>query len=194
MGRDEILGGPHFNPLYDEDYDGQVDAGNVEGTYSDSDAQDAVGGIVQSPLVYNGGTPEIILEYVGNLELDADGQIRVNPAAMAGQYLSEQSNTELSVNVGNGLEGDGADNIRVSGGEIAAGVLAEGPNPYQVALILNDDDELPFGAGNDVSVRYGASEDAFVWQDNNNGADRMELDRTTGDLDIEGALSEGSAL
>jgi hypothetical protein len=44
------------------------------------------------------------------------------------------------------------------------------------------------------TVRYDSSNDDLRWRDAENGQDRMALDRTTGNLRIEGSFTEGSAL
>jgi hypothetical protein len=63
-----------------------------------------------------------------------------------------------------------------------------------VNVDFGDDEELVFGATDDVSQRYAPSADDLRWQDTSGGQDRMALDRTTGNLTIEGTLSESASL
>lgn len=46
----------------------------------------------------------------------------------------------------------------------------------------------------DMDMGFDAGNDDLRWRDNTNETDRMALDRTTGNLTIEGALTEGAAL
>jgi len=63
-----------------------------------------------------------------------------------------------------------------------------------VDVDFGDNEQLQFGDDDDVSQRYGPSSDELRWQDASGGQDRMALDRTTGNLRIEGELSEGASL
>jgi hypothetical protein len=57
-----------------------------------------------------------------------------------------------------------------------------------------DDDPFYFGADEDIGIRYDATADTWVVADNTNTADRLELDRTSGNLDITGELTENASL
>lgn len=58
-------------------------------------------------------------------------------------------------------------------------------------VLISDDSGLPFGTDDDITVRYDSGNDTQSWRDEANSADRMEMDRTSGDLSIEGQLTEG---
>lgn len=81
--------------------------------------------------------------------------------------------------------------ITINGTDVSLGgsVSIEGGS-----IDLGDDEEGFFGTNNDMSIRYDSAADSYVWQDNTNGADRASLDRTTGDMSIEGTLTEGANL
>jgi hypothetical protein len=57
-----------------------------------------------------------------------------------------------------------------------------------------DGETTEFGSSGDMSERFDASNDELRWSDETNTADRMALDRTTGDLSIEGEITEGASL
>jgi len=83
--------------------------------------------------------------------------------------------------------------VFTTAGELTAGTALE-KSGQTFAFAAQDGEEVPFGTNADVTARYDANNDDLRFQDSTNTADRMALDRTTGDLTIEGALSEGSAL
>lgn len=56
-----------------------------------------------------------------------------------------------------------------------------------------DGNSLEFGADQDIGVAYVAGNDALEWSDVGTST-RMQLDRTSGNLNIEGSLTEGAAL
>ena len=58
----------------------------------------------------------------------------VEPADFAGSFISDEGSDLLGVNIGSGIEGDGSDNIRVSGGSIADTFLSEGSSPHQLQV------------------------------------------------------------
>jgi len=83
--------------------------------------------------------------------------------------------------------------VFTTAGELTAGAaLIKSGQTF--AFAAQDDEEVPFGTNADVTERYDAANDDLRFQDSTNTADRMALDRTTGDLSIGGSLSEGSAL
>lgn len=89
------------------------------------------------------------------------------------------TNDSLTITSGTGLSG---------GGTIALG----GSTTLDVSP--TDDEEIPFGSGDNITLRYDATNDELRFQDNTNGTDKMALDRTTGDLTISGQLIEGTSL
>ena len=60
--------------------------------------------------------------------------------------------------------------------------------------IKSDGGELIFGQGDDVGFRFDDGADDLRWRDRNNSADRIAIDRTTGNLRMTGELTEGAAL
>lgn len=61
-------------------------------------------------------------------------------------------------------------------------------------ILKRDGAKVIYGAGEDMSSRYDANDDNLTWRDENNSADRMELDRTTGDFSVRGEITEGASL
>jgi hypothetical protein len=82
------------------------------------------------------------------------------------------------------------DSISINGTDVSLGDSIS----LSTGVDLGDDEKGTFGTDNDFSIRYDSTADSLTWQDGINTADRMELDRSTGNLDIEGTLTEGSAL
>jgi len=78
-------------------------------------------------------------------------------------------------------------------GEITAGVNLS-KDGSTINVDITDDETLVFGTDGDMSVRYSTSSDSFRIQDETNNVDRLELDRSTGDLNINGQITENSSL
>lgn len=56
------------------------------------------------------------------------------------------------------------------------------------------EDWVDYGIDQDVRTEYQSGDDAYAIRDQTNGLDRLQVDRTTGDTSIEGALTEGATL
>lgn len=63
-------------------------------------------------------------------------------------------------------------------------------------VLVQDDIKFYYGSdGNDFGIRYDSGVDELRWRDEgSSNTDRMALDRTTGDLTIEGEFTEGASL
>jgi len=59
---------------------------------------------------------------------------------------------------------------------------------------LGDQKVIEFGDDGDMSQRYANILNEIRWRDESNGADRMTLGRTTGNLRIEGQLTENASI
>ena len=130
----------------------------------------------------------------GGVPVEDDGSLVLDPAK--------------NINFGNALSvsDDGDDTITVDGvqytdeqaqdavGTILGALLSYDDATPSIEVAIDDDEILTFGTGDDVSQRYDSTNDEIRWRDETNSADRMALDRTTGDLSIEGTLSEGQTL
>lgn len=92
-----------------------------------------------------------------------------------GQHVPSSILEHNSINI-NGTEVSLGGSITVSGGSID----------------LADAEEGTFGTNDDISIRYAPLSDSFVWQDNINDDDIAEIDRTSGDMSIEGSFELGS--
>jgi hypothetical protein len=57
-----------------------------------------------------------------------------------------------------------------------------------------DDETIEFGSSGDMSQSFDSANDELRWSDETNTVDRMALDRTTGNLSIEGEITEGASL
>lgn len=55
-------------------------------------------------------------------------------------------------------------------------------------------DFVDHGNNREMRTTYNGTRDGFAIRDQTNGLDRAEVDRTTGDLTIEGSLTEGANL
>jgi len=150
----------------------------------------------------------------GNLSLDSDLE------AVDGETIWDEANgyiqqgvlenTNVDITASTGLTGGGlvslggSTTISVADGSISTtqlstpfnnltdlfgSVVSVGGN-----LDLADDIKIRLGDDADMSQRYDSSADSIRWTDETNTEDRMGLDRTTGDLQIEGSFTEGSAL
>lgn len=72
------------------------------------------------------------------------------------------------------------------GGKISGNVDIEGE--------LKFIEKALWGSEGDMTTRYDGTEDDYRWEDGINNADRAAMDRTTGDMEIGGEFTEGSAL
>jgi len=59
--------------------------------------------------------------------------------------------------------------------------------------VSSDGTKFFYGKNLVISTRYDSGKDSLVWEDETNTTDRMALDRTTGDLTIDGTLDETSS-
>jgi hypothetical protein len=71
-------------------------------------------------------------------------------------------------------------------------IVADFHSNYVSNFGLTDGEVLSFN--DQMSERYDSGNDDYRVQDQVNSADRMALDRTTGDLSIDGAITEGATL
>lgn len=117
--------------------------------------------------------------------------INANDGLSGGGTVTLGSSADIGINVsdfaGSGLQDDGTQNLEVDPG-----------TALEVGTELNvdpqDDERISWGTDDDINQYYNSANDDLRWEDNTNSSDRMALDRTTGNLDIEGSLNEGAAL
>ncbi len=121
----------------------------------------------------------------GSVSLGGSTTLDVEPADFAGSGLQDDGtddlelvNNSVTVTAGTGLTGGGTVSL---GGSITVDV-----DPA-------DDEKITFGTGDDFTLRYDSTNDDIRLEDNGT-SDRLALDRTTGDLSIEGTLTEGATL
>ena len=79
-------------------------------------------------------------------------------------------------------------------GTIVGSLLNYDDSVPSLTIDIGDDQELLFGSNDDMSVRYDSANDEYRWQDNTNTSDKMALDRTTGNLNITGEITENTSL
>ncbi len=136
----------------------------------------------------NGGTAilgnSISVGIAGTLSLDADLE------AVNGETIYDESNTQIVESILPSISNSTLTNssITVNGNSVALG------GSTSINLNLNDDEERLFGSNTDISLRFDSANDSFRIQDNINGVDIVDVDRTTGDVSISGTLTEGAAL
>lgn len=70
---------------------------------------------------------------IGGGEISLGNEVTINVSG--GNFITANS-SDIEVNIGSGIEGDGADNIRVKGDAISNNFLSEGTDPHQVSVNL----------------------------------------------------------
>jgi hypothetical protein len=109
---------------------------------------------------------------------DASGQFLVEDengdlALDVGQFLTDDGTGSLTLNVGDGLSDDGSGNIEVS---------------------FPDGQSLPFGTDKDVGLKYNSSSDSLRVVELNSSTERIEFEQNTGSVNITGSITEGASL
>jgi hypothetical protein len=74
------------------------------------------------------------------------------------------------------------------------GALDDGDGTSTIFVDISDDEKFLFGSDNDISQRYDSSNDSLRIKDEKNNIDRLEFERTTGNLSILGELTENASL
>lgn len=123
-------------------------------------------------------------------EADGVGGIQNTVTTVPADLVVEGSTTETDDIVTTDLlveDGSGNNLVRFDAGASPKVIRFFGFTLEQVGKVT-------WGANEDMSSRYDSGADSYRIQDEVNSADRLDLDRTTGDLSIEGTLTEGSAL
>lgn len=103
----------------------------------------------------------------GTVSLGGSATLNIEPADFAGEHLSDDGSDNLAVD----------DDFILNSGDTMSGILSMGENPLTG---LN-------------SLRVGGSSTYFSIEDDANAV-RARVDKTNGNVDIEGELTEGSAL
>lgn len=65
---------------------------------------------------------------------------------------------------------------------------------WEAVLGFISTDFIDHGASREIRTEYNGTRDGYVVRDQTNGLDRAVVDRTTGNLTIEGTLDEGATL
>lgn len=119
-----------------------------------------------------------------NIDLSNNNLDDVNSIDGGGDSIAV--NDEITANSGINLSNNNLDDVNsIDGG--GNGIDLNDP------LHLNGNN-FRIGASDEFEVRYDSGNDDLRWEDEGNNADRMKLDRTTGDLTIDGTLDETSTL
>jgi hypothetical protein len=107
-----------------------------------------------------------------------------------GQTIFDETNTHVPESALQTLSNSALTNssISINGSSVALG------GSTTINVDLGDDEKRLFGANQDVSLRFDSANDSFIIQDNINVNDILNVDRSTGDVDISGELTEGAAL
>jgi len=128
-------------------------------------------------ITLDGGTG---LKNGSTATLGGSFSLDIEPADFTGAFLSDDGADALQANLGNGVEGDGSDNIRVAAATVAGAFLSAGANPYQLAVNLGG---FLSGDGSDnVAVSLGS----MLTGD---GSDNITLALGTGMKDASGSLA-----
>lgn len=166
------------------------------------------GSAIADGVLQAGANPHQLNVNIGNALENNSGKLRIDTSVLAGNGLNGTSGTEITVNIadfiGTFLQNDGSGNITL---KLANSLENDGSGNIRV----NEDfaftftSQIDFNSGltlntskvfysTSTSVRYDSGDDDIRWRDETNNAERMGLDRTTGDLDISGSFTEGAAL
>jgi len=181
-----ITGGSSIEVVYDDASD-SITINNT-GAYSNEDARDAIG----EALV--GG------ENISVTNDDPENEIIINTSALSDEGVQDTVDNLLvggeNVNL---LYDDTGNTLKIS--VPVAGSFSDTDGDGIVELLnelsgiqFDDGKLIEFGTDGDVSVRYDSTNDELRWQDGQNSNDRMALDRTSGDLKIDGEIIEGQTL
>lgn len=123
----EILGG---DGLIKSGQTLDINVSDFAGSGLQDDGSDNIE-LTNNSITLNGGNG---LKNGSNALLGGSFSLDIEPADFAGSFASDDGSDNLQVNITNGLEGDGSNNIRVSASDVAAGFLSEGANPYQLSV------------------------------------------------------------
>lgn len=74
------------------------------------------------------------------------------------------------------------------------GASDDGDGTSTIFVDISDDETVALGSDNDISQRYDSSNDSLQIKDEKNNIDRLEFERTTGNLSILGELTENASL
>jgi len=181
-----ITGGSSIETIYDDASD-SITINNT-GAYFDEDARDAIG----EALI--GGAN------ISVTDDDPNDEIIINTSALSEEEVQDTVDNLLVGGDNVNLSYDDTGNtLTISVPQAGAfsdtdtdgiGELIDGLSGIQ----FDDGEIIEFGTGSDVSVRYDSANDELRWQDSQNSNDKMALDRTSGDLRIEGQFIEGQTL
>jgi len=181
-----ITGGSSIETVYDDASD-SITINNT-GAYFDEDARDAIG----EALI--GGAN------ISVTDDDPNDEIIINTSALSEEEVQDTVDNLLVGGDNVNLSYDDTGNtLTISVPQAGAfsdtdtdgiGELIDGLSGIQ----FDDGEIIEFGTGSDVSVRYDSANDELRWQDSQNSNDKMALDRTSGDLRIEGQFIEGQTL
>jgi fibronectin-binding autotransporter adhesin len=89
----------------------------------------------------------------GTVSLGGATTVDVEPADFAGTFLSDDGSDALTVDLADGLEGDGAGNVRVDGSAVAGNALSAGATPSVVEV--NVGNALETDGANRLGVTSG---------------------------------------
>ena len=181
-----ITGGSSIETVYDDASD-SITINNT-GAYFDEDARDAIG----AALV--GGA---------NLSITSDDpndEIIINTSALSEEEVQDTVDNLLvgGDNVNLSYD-DGGNTLTISVPQAGAFSDTDSDNISELVggldgIQLGDQKVIEFGDDGDMSQRYANILNEIRWRDESNGADRMTLGRTTGNLRIEGQLTENASI
>lgn len=144
----------------------------------------------------NDGTNIIVIDSGGNalnnpITIDTEGSSTINGSSSV--VVEDNYSAKALASDGN--------NWYTSGAGAGGGAFKDTDNDVIAELIsdfngiqLADGEFIEFGSGSDFDIRYDSAADDIRWRDKNNSSDRMALERTTGNLSIQGTLTENTSL
>jgi chorismate synthase len=120
-------------------------------------------------------------------------------SAMGSIANSTLTNSSLTVTAGNGLKNGGSVSlgnsisINIEPTDFAGEHLADDGSD-NLAVDIGDDSRVDYGAGDDMATRYDSTSDSYKVSDETNTTDRFEVERTTGNVNITGEITENTSL
>jgi hypothetical protein len=112
---------------------------------------------------------------------------------------STLTNSSVTVIAGNGLKNGGSVSlgnsisINIEPTDFAGEHLADDGSD-NLAVDIGDDSRVDYGAGDDMATRYDSTSDSYKVSDETNTTDRFEVERTTGNVNITGEITENTSL
>ena len=115
--------------------------------------------------------------------------LEIDATDASGEFLVEDENGDLTLEIGQFLSDDGTGSLTVDVGD---GLSDDGSGNIEV--LFPDGQSLPFGTDKDVGLEYNSSSDSLRVVDLDSSTERIEFDQNTGSMNMTGSITEGASL